>query len=122
MDEREKEAARYLRAHADDSDEWEQEGQKPVKARATSMVFSVRFRAEEVARMKQIADREGVRVSRLVRDAVLQYLVGGRRPRITLAVPADSKILLTNVELAAPATEGRVPKREPSPPIATAVS
>lgn len=114
MDEREKEAARYLQERADDSDEWEEEGKKPVQTKAASLVFSVRFRAEEVARMKQIADREGIRVSRLVRDAVLQYLVGGRRPRITLAVPPDGKILLTNVELAAPATEGRVPRREPS--------
>jgi len=119
MDEREKEAARYLQAHADDTDEWEQEGQKPVQTKAASMVFSVRFRVEEVARMKQIADREGIRLSRLVRDAVLEYLVGGRRPRITLAVPADSKILLTNVELAAPATEGRVPRREPAASVAT---
>lgn len=122
MDEREKEVARYLEAHADDSDEWEEEGQKPVQTKAPSMVFSVRFRAEEVARMKQIADREGIRVSRLVRDAVLQYTFGGRRPRITLGLPSDSKVVLTNVELAAPTTEAPRPRRGLPDSIATAAS
>jgi hypothetical protein len=114
--------ARHLEAHADDADEWEQEGQKPLRPRETSIVFSVRFRAEELARIKQVADREGIRVSRLVRDAVLQYTFGGRRPRITLGLPSDSKVVLTNVELAAPTTEAPRPRRDLSELTPTTVS
>jgi hypothetical protein len=114
--------ARHLEAHADDADEWEQEGRKPVRPRETSIVFSVRFRADELARIKQVADREGVRVSDLVRDAVLQYTFGGRRPRITLALPSSGKVVLTNVELAVPTTEAPRLRKEPSELIPTTVS
>jgi len=112
MRDREEEAARYLQAHKEDAEEWEEEGEKPSEGRPTSIVFSVRFKPEEMARIKQAADSEAIRISDLLRQAVLQYVSSSRRPKLTIEAPAG-KFVITNVELAGPATEARIPQREP---------
>ena len=112
MREREEEAARYLQAHKEDAEEWEEEGEKPSEGRPTSIVFSVRFKPEEMARIKQAADSEAVRISDLLRQAVLQYVSSSRHPRLTIEAPAG-KFVITNVELAGPPTEAPRPQREP---------
>jgi len=119
MRDREEEAARYLQAHKEDAEEWEQEGEKPSEVRPTSIVFSVRFKPEEMAWIKQVADSEAVRISDLLRQAVLQYVSSSRRPRLTIGAPADSKFVITNVELAGPPTEAPRPKKEPPQLVAT---
>ena len=119
MRDREEETARYLQAHKEDAEEWEQEGEKPSEVRPTSIVFSVRFKPEEMAWIKQVADSEAVRISDLLRQAVLQYVSSSRRPRLTIGAPADSKFVITNVELAGPPTEAPRPKKEPPQLVAT---
>jgi len=106
------EAARYLQAHKEDPGEWEEEGDKPSEVRPTSIVFSVRFKPEEMAWIKQVTDAEAIRISDLLRQAVLQYISSARRPRLAIEAPAG-KFVITNVELAGPATEARRPQREP---------
>ena len=111
MRDREEEAARYLQAHKEDAGEWENEGEKPSEGRPTSIVFSVRFKPEEMARIKQAADSEAVRISDLLRQAVLQYVSSSRRPRVTVGAPTDSRFVITNVELGGPDTEAPRPQR-----------
>jgi hypothetical protein len=118
MRNRKEDEARYLQAHKDDTGEWEEEGQKPSQERPTSIVFSVRFKPEEMARIKQAADSDAVRISDLLRQAVLQYVSSSRRPRLTIEAPAG-KFVITNVELAGPATEASRPQREPPQPVHT---
>ncbi len=122
MRDKEKEAARYLQAHKEDAEEWEQEGEKPSEVRPTSIVFSVRFKPEEMARIKQAADSEAVRISDLLRQAVLQYISSTRRPKLSIEAPANSKFVITNVELAGPPTEAPRLEREPLQPVATTAS
>jgi len=110
-------AARYLQAHKEDAEEWEEEGEKPSEGRPTSIVFSVRFKPEEMARIKELADREAIRISDLLRQAVLQYVSLARRPKITVGAPRDSRFVITNVELAGPPTEAPRPEREPLQPV-----
>ena len=118
MRDREEEAARYLQAHKEDAEEWEEEGEKPSEGRPTSIVFSVRFKPEELAWIKQVADSEAVRISDLLRQAILQYLSSSRRPRLTIEAPAG-KFVITNSELAGPPTEAPRPKKELPQPVAT---
>ena len=113
MRDREEDAARYLQAHKEDAEEWEEEGEKPSEGRPTSIVFSVRFKPEEMARIKQLAEMEAIRISDLLRQAILQYVSSPRRPRVTIGAPTDSRFVMTNVELAGPPTEARRPKKEP---------
>jgi len=119
MRNKQEEAARYLQAHKEDAEEWEEEGAKPAEGKPTSIVFSVRFKPEEMARIKQLADMEAIRISDLLRQAVLQYISSARRPRITVGAPTDSRFVITNVELAGPPTEARRPEREPLQPVFT---
>jgi len=111
MRDREEDAARYLQAHKEDAEEWEEEGEKPSEGRPTSIVFSVRFKPAEMAQIKQLADMEAIRISDLLRQAILQYVSSPRRPRITIAAPTDSRFVITNVELAGPPTEAPRPKK-----------
>jgi hypothetical protein len=119
MRDKEEETARYLQAHKEHAGEWEEEGEKPSEGRPTSIVFSVRFKPEEMARIKQAADTEAIRISDLLRQAVLHYISSARRPKLTIEAPANSKFVITNVELAGPPTEAPRPEREPLQPVAT---
>ena len=119
MRDRQEDPARYLQAHKEDAEEWEEEGEKPSEPRPTSIVFSVRFKPEEMGWIKQLAEREAIRISDLLRQAVLQYVSSARRPRITIGAPTDSRFVMTNVELAGPPTEARRPRRELPQPVAT---
>ena len=107
------EAARYLQAHKEDPGEWEEEGDKPSEVRPTSIVFSVRFKPEEMARIKQLAEMEAIRISDLLRQAILQYVSSARRPNLTIEAeaPTDIRFVMTNVELAGPPTEASRPKK-----------
>jgi hypothetical protein len=119
MRDREHDAARYLQAHKEDAEEWEEEGEKPSEGRPTSIVFSIRFKPEEMAQIKYLADIEAIRISDLLRQAVHQYISSARRPRITVGAPIGSRFVITNVELAGPPTEARRPEREPPQPVFT---
>ena len=109
MRDREEDAARYLQEHKNDAEEWEEEGEKPSEGRPTSIVFSVRFKPDEMACIKQLADREAIRISDLLRQAVFQYVSSARRPRLAIEAPADSRFVINNVELAGPPTEAPQP-------------
>jgi hypothetical protein len=109
------EEARYLQAHKEDAEEWEEEGETPPKGRPSSIVFSLRFRPDEMARIKQLADAQTVRIADLLRQAILQYVSSSHRPKLSIEAPADSRFVMTNVELAEPPTEAPRPKRVEAP-------
>ncbi len=111
MRDKEEEAARYLEAHKDDAGEWEEEGEKPSGGRPSSIVFSVRFKPEEMARIKQLADTDAIRISDLLRQAVLQYISSARRPTVVIQAPGAT-FAMRNGELAGLPTEAPRPKKE----------
>jgi hypothetical protein len=95
MRDKEEEAARYLQAHKDDADEWEEEGEKPSEGRPTGIAFSIEFNAEEIGWIEEAADRDALPISDLLRQAVIQYVSSARRP--VLATEAD-RVMRTDVE------------------------
>jgi hypothetical protein len=105
------ESARYLQAHKDDAEEWEDEGEKPSEVRPASIVFSIRFKPEEMAWIKEVADSEAIRISDLLRQAVLQYVSSARWPSLAVETPTEIRFVMTNVELAGPLTEAPTPKK-----------
>lgn len=118
------ELSRYFQAHKDDPQEWEAEGES-AKRKPSGLVFSIRLRPAEANWIRSAADREGIRISHLIREALFQYVRGvtsSRRPTISVATPDRGKFVMTNVELAGTPTEAPTPKRELLPEAYTAVA
>lgn len=95
----EKELARYLQAHKDDPEEWEETPETAGRpARSDSVVLSVRLKAEEVDRLKALSEFLGVRVSKLVREAVHLYAGTPVTPRIQYWAPREATFAFFQAE------------------------
>ena len=92
----EKDLARYLQTHKGDPEEWEETPEPAQRAPSgDSVVLSVRLKAEEVDRLKELADSLGVRVSELVREALQLFAGVSSKPQIQLCVPKVSRLFLS---------------------------
>lgn len=108
--ERERELAAYYQAHKEEG-EWEPVGvERPARAGA---VYSIRFTAEELDSLRAIADREGKRISQVVRDALARYLASEREPGHSLITDLRRSrvIFFTPVVSRPTATTGHQPRQ-----------
>jgi len=69
----------------DRDEDWEEvEVQKPAEA---SVVYSIRFKGPELAGLRAIARREGIRISDIVHRAIDFYLAVEKAPTIRMGSP-----------------------------------
>ena len=64
---------------------------RPAKA---SMVYSIRFSGNELSQLRALADRERMRISDIVHEAISIYLAWNRYPAIETALSAPGVVNL----------------------------
>lgn len=72
--ERERELAAYFEAHKEDTEEWEEKPVRVQKPAKVGAVYSIRLTADELEGLRAVADRERVRISDLIHEALRKYL------------------------------------------------
>ena len=113
----ERDLAAHFQAHKEDEGEWEEEPTSVRTPAKAGMVYSIRFTAEELAFLREVAEREGTRISDLVHHALADYIRRRREPIVELVTPPSSRVFIYRGEAATIETGN--PTRPYKPELAT---
>lgn len=103
----EKDLAQHFQAHKDDAEEWEETPETAEHLpRSDSVVLSVRLKADEVDRLRELAHSQGVRISDLVREALLVHAAISPVFRIQYHAPRRATLAFVNALLGWEVTQG----------------